>query len=40
VAPILAAAHAERIETPVRIRCVPLEYQEVNVSNFEQIVTQ
>ena len=40
VAPILAAAHAERIETPVRIRGVPLAYQEVNVSNFEQIVTQ
>jgi hypothetical protein len=40
VARNLAAAHAERIETPVRVRGVPLAYQEVNVSNFEQIVAQ
>jgi hypothetical protein len=40
VAPILAAAGAERLETPVRIRGVPSAYQEVNVSNLEQMVTQ
>ena len=38
VAPILAAAG--RLETPVRIGGVPFAYQEVNVSNLEQIVTQ